>query len=49
MGKVYWVIQELLLADLAKTQYKQNTIQTKYQKHNDDERPYSCISLYQHR
>ena len=24
MGKVYLVIQELLLVDLAKTQYKQN-------------------------
>ena len=33
-----WVIQELLLADLAKTQYTR-----------DDERPYSRINLDQHR
>ena len=33
-----WVIQEFLLADLAKTQYTRN-----------DERPYSRISLDQHR
>ena len=33
-----WVIQELLLADLAKTQYTR-----------EDERPYSCINLNQHR
>ena len=38
MGKVYWVIQELLLADLAKTQYTR-----------DDEEPYLCINLDQHR
>ena len=33
-----WVIQELLLADLAKTQYTR-----------DDEGPYSCVNYDQHR
>ena len=33
-----WVIQELLLADLVKTQYTR-----------EDEGPYSCINLNQHR
>ena len=36
--KCKWVIQELLLADLAKTQYTR-----------DDEGPYSRINLDQHR
>ena len=38
MGMVYWVLQELLLVNLAKTQYAR-----------DDEEPYSCIKLDQHR
>ena len=38
MGKVYWVMQEFLLADLAKTHYTR-----------DDEGPYSRINLDQHR
>ena len=33
-----WVIQELLLVDLAKTQYTR-----------DDEGPYLCINFDQHR
>ena len=37
MGMVYWVIQELLLADLAKTQYTR------------DDDPYSRVNLDQHR
>ena len=38
MQIVHWVIQELLLTDLAKTQYTR-----------DDEGPYSRINLDQHR
>ena len=38
MGMVYWVIQELLLADLAKAQYTR-----------DDKGPYSRINLDEHR
>ena len=38
MGKVYWVIQELLWADSAKTQTTR-----------DDEGPHSRINLDQHR
>ena len=34
MGKVYWAIKELLLVDLAKTQYTR-----------DDEEPYFCMNV----